>query len=168
MPWTLIFVFLTPWVLKPSHMFQSFAVWFLVLGSLRIQPHLRGNSVKSQSQFVTLLFILKIRPHILATLTSNFYVLGSVELPKVLLTFLPFSSSPSIWLSVSHSQPRIRKYLKRIKHLNSTENISYFCSYLLKIFVILQFSHTVVSNCLGSQGLQHARLPRPLPTPRIY
>ena len=32
----------------------------------------------------------------------------------------------------------------------------------------VQFSHSVVSNSLWPQGLQHAWLPRPSPTPRIY
>ena len=81
-----------------------------------------------------------------------------MELPKVLSTFLPLTSRPSVWLSVSHSKPRIRKYLKRIKHLNSTQNISYFCGYLLKIFVILQFS-SVVSNSLQLHGPEHTRIP---------
>ena len=31
-----------------------------------------------------------------------------------------------------------------------------------------QFSHSVVSNCLRPHGLQHARPPCPLPTPRVY
>ena len=32
----------------------------------------------------------------------------------------------------------------------------------------VQFSHSVVSNCLWSHGLQHTRLPWPSPTPRAY
>ena len=32
----------------------------------------------------------------------------------------------------------------------------------------LQFSHPVVSDSLRPHGLQHSRLPRPSPTPRIY
>ena len=31
-----------------------------------------------------------------------------------------------------------------------------------------QFSHSVISNSLGCHGLQHTRLPCPLPTPRAY
>ena len=32
----------------------------------------------------------------------------------------------------------------------------------------MQFSHSVVSDSLGPQGLQHARPPCPSPTPRVY
>ena len=32
----------------------------------------------------------------------------------------------------------------------------------------VQFSHSVVSDSLGPHGLQHARLPCPSPTPRVY
>ena len=32
----------------------------------------------------------------------------------------------------------------------------------------VQFSHSVMSNSLQPHGLQHARLPRPSPTPRVY
>ena len=32
----------------------------------------------------------------------------------------------------------------------------------------VQFSHSVVSNSLGPQGLQHTRPPCPSPTPRVY
>ena len=35
-------------------------------------------------------------------------------------------------------------------------------------FSSVQFSHSVVSNSLQPHGLQHARLPCPSPTPRIY
>ena len=35
-------------------------------------------------------------------------------------------------------------------------------------FSSVQFSHLVVSNSLRLHGLQHARLPCPLPTPRAY
>ena len=38
----------------------------------------------------------------------------------------------------------------------------------LKIFSSVQFSRSVVSNCLQPRGLQHARLPCPSPTPRAY
>ena len=34
--------------------------------------------------------------------------------------------------------------------------------------LIVQFSHSVVSDCLWPHGLQHARLPCPSPTPRAY
>ena len=33
---------------------------------------------------------------------------------------------------------------------------------------VSQFSHSVVSDSLGPHGLQHARLPCPSPTPRVY
>ena len=36
------------------------------------------------------------------------------------------------------------------------------------IRVSVQFSHSVVSNSLWPHGLQHARLPCPSPTPRVY
>ena len=32
----------------------------------------------------------------------------------------------------------------------------------------VQFSHSVMSNCLQPHGLQHARPPCPSPTPRVY
>ena len=35
-------------------------------------------------------------------------------------------------------------------------------------FSLVQFSRSVVYNCLGPHELQHARPPRPLPTPRAY
>ena len=35
-------------------------------------------------------------------------------------------------------------------------------------FSSVQFSHSVVSNSLWPHGLQHARPPCPLPTPRVY
>ena len=38
---------------------------------------------------------------------------------------------------------------------------------LLFQFSTVQFSHSVVSNSLGLHGLQHARLPSPLPSPRV-
>ena len=36
------------------------------------------------------------------------------------------------------------------------------------IFSSVQFSHSVMSNSLQPHGLQHARLPCPSPTPRVY
>ena len=35
-------------------------------------------------------------------------------------------------------------------------------------FSLVQFSHSVVCNSLRPHGLQHARLPCPSPTPRVY
>ena len=35
-------------------------------------------------------------------------------------------------------------------------------------FSLVQFSHSVVCNSLRPHGLQHARLPFPSPTPRVY
>ena len=51
------------------------------------------------------------------------------------------------------------------------ENILYFIflvhySYYLAIHISVQFSCSVVSNSLWSDGLQHARLPCPSPSPR--
>ena len=37
-----------------------------------------------------------------------------------------------------------------------------------KIFQLVHFSHSVVSDFLGPNGLQHSRLPCPSPTPRAY
>ena len=88
-----------------------------------------------------------------------------MELPKVLSTFLPLTSRPSVWLSASHSEPRIRKYLKRIKHLNSTQNISYFCGYLLKILVIHQFSCVQLFATPWTRAHQD---PCPSSTPGVY
>ena len=43
---------------------------------------------------------------------------------------------------------------------------SFLC---IKIWVeLVQFSRSVVSNSLRPHGLQHARLPCPLPTPMVY
>ena len=39
---------------------------------------------------------------------------------------------------------------------------------LLHMSSSVQFSHSVMSNSSWSHGLQHARLPCPLPTPRAY
>ena len=36
------------------------------------------------------------------------------------------------------------------------------------VYLLLFFSHSVVSDSLWSHGLQHARLPCPSPTPRVY
>ena len=36
------------------------------------------------------------------------------------------------------------------------------------VYLLLLFSHSVVSDSLWSHGLQHARLPCPSPTPRVY
>ena len=36
------------------------------------------------------------------------------------------------------------------------------------VFISVQFSHSVVCDSLQSHGLQHTRLPCPLPTPRAY
>ena len=41
-------------------------------------------------------------------------------------------------------------------------------SFQWKGIQIIQFSHSVVSDSLWPHGLQHARLPRPSPTPRAY
>ena len=38
----------------------------------------------------------------------------------------------------------------------------------VKISISLQFSHSVVSDCLWPHGLQHTRAPCPPPTPRAY
>ena len=40
--------------------------------------------------------------------------------------------------------------------------------YALSSFSSFQFSHSVLSDCLRSHGLQHARTPRPSPTPGVY
>ena len=41
------------------------------------------------------------------------------------------------------------------------------CAPLLELpLCVVQFSHSVMSNSLRSHGLQHARLPCPLPTPK--
>ena len=39
---------------------------------------------------------------------------------------------------------------------------------LLSSFSSFQFSHSVLSDCLWSHGLQHARTPCPSPTPGVY
>ena len=41
-------------------------------------------------------------------------------------------------------------------------------AYINEEFSSVQFSHSVVSNSLWPHGLQHARTPYPLPTPRVY
>ena len=38
----------------------------------------------------------------------------------------------------------------------------------VSLFLLLLFSHSVVSNSLRPQGLQHARLPFPSPTPGVF
>ena len=38
--------------------------------------------------------------------------------------------------------------------------------FLFNMLISIQFSHSVVSNCLWPHGLHHARLPCPSPTPR--
>ena len=40
--------------------------------------------------------------------------------------------------------------------------------YLIILFILVQFSCSVVSNSFRPHGLQHARLPCPLPTPRAF
>ena len=39
---------------------------------------------------------------------------------------------------------------------------------ITKVFQLVHFSHSVVSDFLGPNGLQHSRLPCPSPTPRAY
>ena len=41
--------------------------------------------------------------------------------------------------------------------------LSNFCIRVFKIFIIVQFNHSVMSNSFRSHGLQHARLPCPSP-----
>ena len=141
MSWTLIFVSLTWWVLKLWHIFQSFAVWLLVSCSLQLKNSANTSWEETPSLRVTSLYFFsfgKWDPHILATLASNFYFLGSMKLPKALLTFPPFTSSSSFWFSVSHSRPRIRKCLKRIKIPQQHGKYWLFLyGSLLKILVIL-------------------------------
>ena len=36
------------------------------------------------------------------------------------------------------------------------------------LYSLVQFSHSVLSDCLWPHGLQHARPPYPSPTPRVY
>ena len=48
---------------------------------------------------------------------------------------------------------------------NSIKVLSTTCQML---GILLQFSRSVVSDSLWTHGLQHARLPCPSPTPRIY
>ena len=42
------------------------------------------------------------------------------------------------------------------------------CSFLFIHYISVQFSCSVVSDSLQLHELQHARSPRPLPTPRVY
>ena len=54
---------------------------------------------------------------------------------------------------------------------NKWDSHKIFCSNInlyngLGKLAVVQFSHSVVSNCLWPCGLQHARLPCPSPTPR--
>lgn len=141
MSWTLNFVSLTWWVLKLWHMFQSFAVWLLVSCALQLKNSANTSWEETPSLRVTCLYFFSFRkwdPHILATLASNFYFLGSMKLSKALVTFPPFTSSSSVWFSVSHSRPRIRKYLKRIKIPQQHGKYWLFLyGSLLKILVIL-------------------------------
>ena len=46
--------------------------------------------------------------------------------------------------------------------LSSTDDV-----FLTQILHLVQFSYSVVSDCLWPHGLQHARLPCPSPTPSI-
>ena len=53
------------------------------------------------------------------------------------------------------------------QYWNQTDNV--LCSQKRRSCISpVQFSHSVVSNSLRSHGLQHARLPCPSPTPRLY
>ena len=47
------------------------------------------------------------------------------------------------------------------------ESVFHTHSFVL-FFLLLLFSHTVVSNSLRPQGLQHARLPFPSPSPGVF
>ena len=51
--------------------------------------------------------------------------------------------------------------------LSSRSSLVPLCFLPLEL-VSVQFNHSVVSNFLRPHGLQHARLPCPLPTPRDY
>ena len=54
-------------------------------------------------------------------------------------------------------------------HFNYNWTYSFFLELFLNCSLIapVQFNHSVVSNSLWPQGLQHARLPCPSPSPRV-
>ena len=55
-------------------------------------------------------------------------------------------------------------------HVNVWQNPPQYCKVVIlqKIKGSVQFSHSVVSDSLQPHGLQHARLPCPSPTLRVY
>ena len=64
-------------------------------------------------------------------------------------------------------------YLFHFFQFNSVQSLSCAnwivrCVRYLVLTEVLQFSHPVMSSSLRSHGLQHARLPCPLPTPGAY
>ena len=70
-----------------------------------------------------------------------------------------------VWARLAHPTQ------KRNKSIKST-NESWINTFprTVKTFTYnsVQFSHSVVSDCLWPHGLQHARPPCPWPTPRVY
>ena len=65
---------------------------------------------------------------------------------------------------VAKSQTRLSDWTE----LNWTEATWLGKKMPLELFVLIQFSRTVVSDSLRPHGMQHARLPYPSPTPRAY
>ena len=70
----------------------------------------------------------------------------------------------SIHLSIHSSPVYICVYLSICP---STHHLCTCVSSVHLTYVSVQFSHSVVSDCLQPRGLQHTRLPCPTPTPEI-
>ena len=66
---------------------------------------------------------------------------------------------PCLWLLYF----QLGRPIPHLKHLH-IQSQDYFCE---GIPVSLQFSCSVISDCLRPHGLQHTRLPCPSPTPRV-
>ena len=100
----------------------------------------------------------------------------------VAISFSRRSSQPRDWTWLSHIVGR-RFIIQATKEVHYKwyflffsisnklcRNITDFniLFYLKPCFSSVQFSHSVVSDSLRPHGLQHARLPCPSPTPRVY
>ena len=65
-------------------------------------------------------------------------------------------------------------WIRIFGHLNTSENFTLSCTFQwlygkqLPRYPSVQFSHSVMSNCLPPQGVQNTRLPCPSPTPGAY
>ena len=101
------------------------------------------------------------------------HVGGSFDSASLLITLFFICLIPVISMSKqTHSQSFLRQPLDPFFCLVLIfQDLSYLCIiWLLRVLVVasVQFSHSVMCNCLLPHGPQHARPPCPSPTPGVY